>query len=189
MGQLPTLSNLPPPVQVDVARYARKWYQIRATPQFWDKVAPRATDATAEYTLCFRNGKPHVSVRNEFRQGKTLYYVNGELLLPSQEAVVAVKRGETVPGDFKVRFTNDTNLPTGVAPVPATYRVVALADDYRYAVVMSDTRAVWVLSHESTIDERDMAAIELAIPEVHHTPYTKQGDNAKPLHQTFVFEA
>jgi len=125
-----------PPLQVvphvDLERYTGTWYEIASFPQRFEKgcVAARAT-----YTL-LPDGK--IGVLNECRKGS----FDGKLSSAKGKAWVVDK---------------DTNAKLKVSffwPFSGDYWIIALGEDYEYAVVGHPSRKyLWILSRTPEMNE------------------------------------
>ncbi|MFM8415827.1 MAG: lipocalin family protein [Planctomycetota bacterium] len=128
-------SPLPTVPCVDLARYAGTWHEIARLPNLfhatcecsWARYEPRADGSLAIVNAC-------VTRRGRCRE--------------------AVGRAEPVPGSgnarLRVRFSGFASL----VPVPreGNYWIIALDDDYRYAMVGTpDRRFLWILSRETCL--------------------------------------
>ena len=135
-GQLQPLQVVP---QLDLSRYAGKWYEIARLPNRFQKTC--AGEVTAEYALLANN---QIQVVNECRQktGQTIRAV-GQARLATQEGSKA---------KLAVRFA-----PAWLSWLPAVwgdYWVLDLAEDYSYAVVGSpDRKYLWVLARSPKLED------------------------------------
>lgn len=116
---------------VDIGRYMGKWYEIASLPNRFQKGC-RCT--TAEYRL---SGNM-VEVINACRKGSTL--------VPPD---IALGKAFPVKGSgnakFKVQF---------VWPIRADYWIIALDDNYEYAMVGNPKRKyLWILSRTPVMDK------------------------------------
>lgn len=110
---------------VDLMRYAGKWYEIASFPQRFQK---DCHCTTAEYSL---SGKGFVTVVNRCRKGS----VSGKMVTIEGKAF-AVKGSHN--SKLKVQF---------FWPFKAKYWIIDLAPDYSYAVVSHPNRKyLWILS-------------------------------------------
>lgn len=121
----------PPEVvpQVDLSRYAGRWYEIASFPQRFQK---GCTDTRADYRL-HDNGK--IGVLNSC-------YRNGKMDRAKGKAWVADRNTNA---KLKVSF---------FWPFRGDYWIIALGKDYEYAVVSAPSRKyLWILSREPHMDE------------------------------------
>jgi apolipoprotein D and lipocalin family protein len=136
----------PPPVveQVDLNRYAGKWYEIARLPNSFQK---GCTATTATYTVR-ENGV--VGVRNECHkdtpEGK-LKSINGKAQVVDEES----------NAKLKVTF---------FWPFSGDYWIFELADDYSYAAVGSpDRETLWILSRSREMPPATYDAITSRLEE------------------------
>lgn len=109
--------------QIDLKRYAGKWYEIAAFPMFFQRNC--IGDTTAEYTL---TPDGNVTVDNRCRTESGFDQANGKAWAPDA----------TRNAELKVSF---------FWPFRADYWVIGLAKDYRWAVVGNPNRKyLWILS-------------------------------------------
>jgi len=125
-----TCSKQPLPTvdQVDLERYAGKWYEIASFPMCFQR---GCTCTTAEYTP---TGQGYVEVLNR-----------------------CIKNGEPTSAEgkaFPVKGSNNSRLRVQFFwPFRGNYYVIALADDYSYAMVGSPNRKyLWILSRSPQLD-------------------------------------
>jgi apolipoprotein D and lipocalin family protein len=126
--------------QVDLPRYAGKWYEIARLPNKYEKRC--AGDVTATYTQL---EKGRLEVVNECRQQ------DGRIYRAKGEARLATTTGPN--SKLRVRFA-----PAWLAWLPmvwGAYCILYLADDYSHAIVGSpDRQYVWILSRSTQMDDR-----------------------------------
>jgi len=123
---LQTVSN------VDLKRYAGKWFEIASYPQRFQK---GCQCTTAEYTL---SDKGYVIVENRCNRDS----VNGKQSYIKGKAFVDKNTGNA---KLKVQF---------FWPFTGKYWIIDLADDYSYAVVSHpDKKYLWILSRTPKIDQ------------------------------------
>jgi lipocalin len=122
------------PIQnVNLEKYLGTWYEIARYPVWFEK---DLVGVTATYSLKKDN---HIEVLNQGFQ-KTLDGVNKKAI---GDAWLADK---TKTGSLRVSF---------FWPFSAGYHVVALGENYDYALVLSDsTNYMWILSRKPTLDEK-----------------------------------
>ncbi len=124
---------LPTVAQVDLTRYAGRWYEIARLPNFFQKEGGRAI---AEYTA---ESDGSVKVRNtELRDGSTEKAVEG--------------RATAVPGSGNARLQVRFGGFAALAPVPAegNYWIIGLEPDYSVALVGTpDRKYLWLLARDS----------------------------------------
>ncbi|MGC4013553.1 MAG: lipocalin family protein [Luteolibacter sp.] len=126
--------------QVDVKRYAGKWYEVARYPQWFQR---DCASATAEYSL-----NPDGSIR----------VVNTCIKADGTQRSV---EGRAEPADgtnsrLRVRFPE--KWYTAAIPVPkeGNYWVIDLTGDYRQAIVGTpDRRTLWFLSRSPQIAKKD----------------------------------
>lgn len=124
---LPTVAN------VDLSRYAGRWYEIARLPNFFQKEGGRAT---AEYTV---QSDGSVKVRNtELRDGAAEKAIEG--------------RATAVPGSGNARLQVRFGGFAALAPVPAegNYWIIGLEPDYSVALVGTPDRDyLWLLARDA----------------------------------------
>ncbi|PRY09879.1 apolipoprotein D and lipocalin family protein [Pontibacter ummariensis] len=116
---------------VDLKRYAGRWYEISKIPQYFEK---GCHCVYAEYTL---NPEGYVEVNNACHKGS-----------PSGKLDVAKGKAFPIEGShnskLKVQF---------FWPFKGDYWILELDPDYRYALVGSpDRKSLWILSRTPTLD-------------------------------------
>lgn len=127
--QAQTLQTVP---TVDLNKYAGKWYEIAAFPQYFQK---GCHCTTAEYTT---SDKGYVIVEN--RCNKDSIY--GKQSYIKGKAFVEEGSGNA---KLKVQF---------FWPFKAKYWIIDLANDYSYAVVSHPNKKyLWILSRTSKMDD------------------------------------
>ncbi|OZI77316.1 lipocalin family protein [Bordetella genomosp. 12] len=115
--------------QVDLARYAGRWYEIAHLPMFFQRNC--VGDTTAEYT---RNADGTVGVTNRCRDK------NGDIDSASGTATVVEGSGNA---KLEVSFFK---------PFKGDYWVIGLDPDYRWAVVGEpDRKHLWILARTPTL--------------------------------------
>jgi len=123
-----TLQTVP---NVDLKKYAGKWYEIASYPQYFQK---GCHCTTAEYTL---SEKGYVIVENRCNRDN----VSGKQSYIKGKAFVEEGTGNA---KLKVQF---------FWPFKAKYWIIDLATDYSYAVVSHPNRKyLWILSRTSKMD-------------------------------------
>jgi apolipoprotein D and lipocalin family protein len=116
---------------VDLERYAGLWYEIGSFPASFTR---GCHCTTAEYQL---TDKGWVRVINRCRRNA----VDGK------ESSV---RGRAYP----VEGSNNTKLKVQFFwPFRGDYHIIMLAEDYSWAVVVSGTKYLWILSRSPEMDE------------------------------------
>jgi len=116
---------------VDLKKYAGKWYEIASYPQRFQK---GCNCTTAEYTL---SEKGFVIVENRCNKDS----VNGRLAYIKGKAFVEKNSGNA---KLKVQF---------FWPFTGKYWIIDLADDYSYAVVSHPNKKyLWILSRTPKMD-------------------------------------
>jgi apolipoprotein D and lipocalin family protein len=118
--------------EVDLDRYAGRWYEIASYPQRFQR---GCVATTATYTP-LPGGR--VRVENQCRDGSF------EGKVRSIEGVAWVADPERAQAKLKVQF---------FWPFRADYWIIELDDDYRYAVVGHPSRDyLWILARTPTMD-------------------------------------
>jgi len=124
--------------KVDLDRYVGRWHELARTPNWFQRNC--ASDVTAEYA---RRPDGTVSVVNSCRRA------DGSV--DRSEGAARVVDAAT-NARLEVAFA-----PESLRWIPAVwgnYWVIALAPDYRYAIVGEPSRSyVWVLSRTPTLDD------------------------------------
>lgn len=143
-------SQVTPVAQVDLGRYAGRWFEIAKYPNRFQKDC--VSDTTAGYAV---RGDGRVTVTNRCRQADGAF----------KTAVGIARWRENPPRDatLKVRFA-----PGWLSFIPQVwgdYWILALPDDYRYAVIGEPSREyLWVLSRTPQMAEADyQAAVAAAV--------------------------
>lgn len=117
--------------RVNLKKYAGKWYEIARFPTSFEK---NCACTTAEYTI---NDDGTVAVDNRCYNTKE-------------------KKWERITGKAFVR-NEDTNAELGVQffwPFKGDYYIIALADDYSYAMVGAPSRDyLWILSRKRELPQ------------------------------------
>ncbi|KAB2918400.1 MAG: lipocalin family protein [Dechloromonas sp.] len=153
-----------PPVrsvgQIDLARYAGKWFEIAAFPMYFQRNCLGNT--TAEYTL-LDDGE--ISVRNRCRTASGFDEANGRAWAPEPMQTA----------QLKVSF---------FWPFRSDYWVVGLDPDYRWALVGNPNRKyLWLLSRTpqlpATEQERALQAAAAQGYDLGQLKFTAQG-NSQP---------
>lgn len=130
-NQAQTLQTVP---NVDLNKYAGKWYEIASFPQNFQK---GCRCSAAEYTL---SDKGYVIVENRCNRGS----VNGKQSYIKGKAFVEEGSGNA---KLKVQF---------FWPFKAKYWIIDLAEDYSYAVVSHPNKKyLWILSRTSKMNDSD----------------------------------
>lgn len=123
--ELPTVSD------VDLKRYAGLWYEIARLPNRFEK---GLDCVTAQYTL-LDNGKVEV-----INQGRKVDNDNEKSSIKGYARVP----DDTFPGRLKVTF---------FWPFAGDYYIIALDEDYSYALVGDPSRKfLWILSKNNSLD-------------------------------------
>ncbi len=118
--------------EVDLARYAGLWYEIAHLPARFQK---NCECTTAEYRL---TDKGYVRVINRCRKSDS-----GKWKSARGKAFPVINTGNSV---LKVQF---------FWPFKGDYRILALDDDYQYAMVGTNSRKyLWILSRTPHLDDR-----------------------------------
>jgi apolipoprotein D and lipocalin family protein len=138
-AKTPPLATVP---NVDLKRYAGKWYEIASYPQRFQK---GCCCTTAEYTL---TDKGYVIVENRCRKNG----VDGKPSGITGKAFVEKNSGNA---KLKVQF---------FWPFSGKYWIIDLADDYSYAVVGHPNREyLWILSRKPVLDAEVLKGIQTRI--------------------------
>lgn len=125
-----TMQTVP---NVDLAKYAGKWYEIASFPQRFQK---GCHCTTAEYTP---TDKGYIIVENRCKKDS----VNGTLSYIKGKAFVDKNSGNA---KLKVQF---------FWPFKGKYWIIDLADDYSYAVVSHPNKKyLWILSRTPQLNEK-----------------------------------
>ena len=128
--------------RVDLPRYAGKWYEIAAIPQYFQRMCVR--DVTAEYALS--DGGISVTNRCMTAEGNTSV-AQGQARIA--DTVSQAKLEVTFVKIFGWMYFLGGN-----------YWVIDLASDYRYAVVGHPSRKyAWVLAATPSLSAADLALI------------------------------
>ena len=123
-----TIQTVP---NVDLKKYAGKWYEIASYPQRFQK---GCHCTTAEYTL---SDKGYVIVENRCNRDS----IKGKQSYIKGKAFVEKNSGNA---KLKVRF---------FWPFTGKYWIIDLADDYTYAVVSHPNKKyLWILSRTPEMD-------------------------------------
>jgi len=123
--------DLPTVRQVDLNRYMGKWYEIARFPNRFQRDC--ASDTSAEYKV---RGDGKVEVINSCREK------NGRVKSVSGTAKVV---DSTTNAKLKVTF---------FWPFYGDYWIIALGENYEYAVVGEPSRKyLWILSRTPTLDD------------------------------------
>lgn len=157
---------LPVVPAVDLSRYAGKWYEIARLPNRFQKQC--VGDVTAEYALLANN---QIRVINSCR------LQNGQIERAEGLARLADKNGPNTK--LQVRFA--PAWLSWLSVVWGDYWIIALADDYSYAVVGTpDRKYLWVLARTPKLDAavyqklvQQTAAQGFAVTQLVKTPQTK----------------
>ena len=132
---------------VDLARYAGRWFEIAKYPNRFQKQC--LAETTATYAL---RDDGNVSVVNRFRT------VNG----------VDEANGVARPVDGRTDRLEVSFLPAALRWLPigwGSYWIIELAPDYRYVVIGEPSRDyLWVLSRTPALSEDDRRSIEARLP-------------------------
>ncbi len=135
---LPDLKTVP---RVDLRKYSGVWYEIARLPNKFQKDC--VGDVTAEYTLQ-QDGK--IKVVNRCRQA-------GRPKPKEAEGIARIANEDKGSNSIlEVRFA--PAILSFLSSVWGDYRIIALDDNYRYALVGSqDRKYLWILSRTRTLDE------------------------------------
>lgn len=131
-------------LNVDLKKYAGKWYEIASYPQRFQK---GCHCTTAEYTL---SDKGYVIVENRCNKDS----VTGKQSYIKGKAFVEENSGNA---KLKVQF---------FWPFKAKYWIIDLADDYSYAVVSHPNKKyLWILSRTPKMNETTYKQILVRLKE------------------------
>ena len=135
LSDVKTVSN------VDLQKYSGVWYEIARLPNKFQKDC--AGDVSAEY---IPKGDGTLKVVNRCRE-------EGKTELKDAEGVARVaEEGKGSNAVLEVRFA--PAILSFLDSVWGDYRILALDDKYRYALVGSnDRKYLWVLSRTRTLDD------------------------------------
>lgn len=123
--------ELPTVQEVDLAQYAGTWYEIARLPNSFEK---GMTCVTATYTLK-DNGKVQVLNRGYLAEKGKYKSARGAAWVPDSD----------YPGRLKVSF---------FWPFAGNYYIMALDEDYKYALVGDPSRKyLWLLARSKTLEE------------------------------------
>ena len=140
---------------VDLRRYAGKWYEIARYPNRFQRNCQ--SDTTAIYTL---RGDGKVQVVNACREK------NGK---------VTTARGTAKVVDKK---TNAKLKVTFFWPFYGDYWVIGLSPDYRYAIVGEPSRKyLWILSRTPRMEEAEYQEVLRLVETLGYKPETLQKTN------------
>ena len=127
-----TSRRMPPVENFDVERYMGTWYEIARLPQWFEN---NLSDVKAEYTL-LENGTVKV-VNTGVRDGEV-----------KRAEGVARFKGWNKIGSLEVSFDKHFY---------SDYRIIRLADDYRYAVVTGKKKdSLWILSRTPQLPQKEL---------------------------------
>lgn len=123
--------------QVDIQKYAGKWYEIAHLPMYFQRKC--VSNITAQYSV---NADQTIGVLNSCR------IANGEMI-SSEGVAYSQNQGNS---KLKVSF-----LPTGLRWIPLTkgdYWVLRVDPEYKVALVGGPSnKYLWILSREPQLDE------------------------------------
>ncbi|MGB0714573.1 MAG: lipocalin family protein [Phycisphaerae bacterium] len=133
---------------VDLNRYAGKWYEIARYPNQFEQ---NCTGVTADYTIR-EDGR--VGVLNTCRAG-------------SLDA-----EPQRIEGSARSVSENNAKLKVSFFwPFEGDYWIIRLADDYSYAVVGEPSRnLLWILNREPQMDEALFDEIVASLPDAGYDP-------------------
>jgi apolipoprotein D and lipocalin family protein len=159
---LPALAETPVAsvAQVDLSRYAGKWFEIAAFPMYFQRDC--VGDTTAEYALATDGS---VSVTNRCRTDSGFDEAEGKATV--------------------VEDSNNARLKVSFFwPFRSDYWVIGLDADYRWAVVGNPNRRfLWVLSRTPQLPQEMLdAALKAAADQgydLKQLRYTAQGGSAR----------
>ena len=148
----PPLATVP---ALDLDRYAGRWYEVAKLPNWFQRKCER--DTTATYA---RRPDGQIEVINRCAQADgTVDEISGVARVPDAAA----------PAKLEVSFVPGWLRWTGIGW--GRYWVIALADDYRYAVIGEPSREyLWVLARTPTLSDADRAAVDAALVAAGYAP-------------------
>ena len=127
--------HIPAAASLDLNRYMGKWYEIARLPNFFEDGMEQIS---AEYTLESDNS---VKVVNSG-------FKNGQKKSITGKARLAE---DTLNGELEVSF---------FGPFYSAYRIIKLAEDYRYSVVCGESPDyLWILSRTPELPKEDLQEI------------------------------
>ena len=127
--------QIPAVSELDVEKYMGKWYEYARLPNRFEK---DMTNVTAFYTL---NPDGRITVGNRGEKNGKVKTITG----------TARKAKNKAAGELEVSF-----FPFFYSP----YRIIMLADDYRYSVVTGkECSYLWILSRTSELSPEDRKEI------------------------------
>jgi apolipoprotein D and lipocalin family protein len=149
---------LEPVAEVDLTRYAGRWFQAGLVPNTFQ--SPDDYNVTATYT--WRPQLPGLRVHNEASSGNDRLYVDGEAVRDPE------CRGDGErSGRLLVSFRPNETQPL-VWPVGAPYWIIQLGDtdDYGYAVVSDPGRRnLWILSRTPKMERATLERVCMRLVE------------------------
>jgi apolipoprotein D and lipocalin family protein len=136
--------------EVNLEKYAGKWYEIARLPNRFEK---DCECVTATYGL---TDKKYITVKNQCRQKE-----KGEWKSIRGKAFVVSGTGNA---RLKVMF---------FWPFKGDYRIIALDDDYQYAMVGSRNRKyLWILSGSADLGDRIYESLRNGVQSQRYHPYS-----------------
>lgn len=129
-------------------KYLGQWYEIARLPNW------------------FENGMSNVSAEYSRQPDNSLQVINRGMKNGKEKSVTGKIRqhGKSDTGELEVSF---------FWPFYASYRIIKLAPDYRYSVVMGDTpEYLWILSRTPHLAPADLQEI-ITFLETHGFPVDK----------------
>lgn len=127
--------QIPAVSELDVKKYMGKWYEYARLPNRFEK---DMVNVTAFYTL---NPDGRITVGNRGEKNGKVKTITG----------IARKAKNKAAGELEVSF-----FPFFYSP----YRIIMLADDYRYSVVTGkECSYLWILSRTSELSPEDRKEI------------------------------
>lgn len=135
---LPTVS------QLDLARYAGRWYEISRLPMWFERNC--TGDITATYTV---SEDQRIAVVNRCNTKDGFISANGVADMPDAQH----------PGQLRVRFA-----PDWLAWLPAVwgdYWIIELDPQYRWVMVGAPNRSyLWILSRTPALDASTVSGLK-----------------------------
>ena len=128
-------SEIPAVTGFEVEKYLGKWYEFARLPNWFER---KMTDVSADYSR-LPDGSLEV-INRGMKNGKSKS-VTGKLRFADKNDI----------GELEVSF---------FTPFYSSYRIIKLAPDYRYSVVISGNgKYLWILSRTRKLDEADLVEI------------------------------
>jgi apolipoprotein D and lipocalin family protein len=121
---------------IDLAKYAGKWYEIARLPNWFERNCQ--SDVTAEYEVTSAN---EITVKNSCKQK------SGKLEVASGSAQIATNPEVTLKVTFAPKMLRFIPI------VWANYTVISVDENYKHALVGEPSRKyLWILSRDKNMD-------------------------------------